>query len=286
MSALTLPVLSQGSSLARYLDEIKKFPMLSEKDEHDLAVSWLDKNDIKAAQKLVTSHLRLVAKIAMQFKGYGLPLADIISEGNIGLMIAVKKFDPYKGFRLATYAMWWIKATIQDYVLKSWSIVKMGTSAAHKKLFFNLKKIKNKLFQLHQGQIPANEVELIANELDVSQEDVREMNGRFNNYESSLNTAAYQDGDVELIDTIAEEENNQEMVLLEAQEKHYQQKKFAKAFALLNEREQHVIQERKLKDKPTTLETLSKKYGVSNERIRQIEERAMEKLQKAVANEA
>lgn len=286
MTALTLPVLSQESSLTRYLDEIKRFPMLSEQEEHDLAISWLDKTDIKAAQKLVTSHLRLVAKIAMQFRGYGLPMADIISEGNIGLMIAVKKFDPYKGFRLATYAMWWIKATIQDYILKSWSIVKIGTSAAHKKLFFNLRKIKNKLFQVHKGQVPANEVELIANELEVSQGDVREMNDRLSNYEGSLNTNVYQDGDVELIDTIAEDEDSHEVMLLESQEKDYRQKKFEKAFALLNEREQNVIQERKLKEKPTTLEILSKRYGVSNERIRQIEERAMEKLQQAVANEA
>lgn len=284
MTALTLPALSQESSLARYLDEVKKFPMLSEQEEHRLAVSWFEKSDIQAAQKLVTSHLRLVAKIAMQFRGYGLPLSDVISEGNVGLMIAVKKFDPYKGFRLATYAIWWIKATIQDYILKSWSIVKMGTSAAHKKLFFNLRKIKNRLFQIHQGQVPANEVELIANELDVSQEDVKEMNDRFSNYEGSLNSLLHTDGDIELIDTIAEETNDQEAALLETQEQNYKQRKFQNAFVLLSEREQNIIQERRLKEKPTTLETLSKQYGISTERVRQIEEKAMEKLQKAVAN--
>lgn len=280
--ALALPTVSQEVSLTRYLTEIKRFPILSDKEENDLAVRWFDKADLKAAQQLVTSHLRLVAKIAFQFKGYGLSMADIISEGNIGLMTAVKKFDPYKGFKLATYATWWIKATIQDYILKSWSIVKIGSSAAHKKLFFNLKKIKSKLLHLHEGQVPINEIELIAKELDVRKEDVAEMNNRLNPYGDSLNVTMYDNEQEELMDTIVEERDNQEVMLLEAQEEDYKRRKFKKAFALLAERERNIIQERKLKEKPTTLEVLSQKYKVSTERIRQIEENAMKKLKEKV----
>lgn len=278
-----LPALTQESGLIAYLDKIKKFPMLSEKEESDLAIKWFQEGDVKSAQVLVTSHLRLVAKIAAQFKGYGLPMVDLIQEGNIGLMIAVKKFDPFKGYRLSTYAMWWIKATIQDYVLKSWSMVKMGTSAVQKKLFFNLRKIKNKLFQLNQGRIPANETEIIAKELDVSKEDVVEMNDRFTQFESSLNDYTNDEGSVEILDTIASPDNHEETIL-ESQDLDYKRGKFIKAFAQLNEREQDIIQKRKLTEKPYTLDVLSKTYGISTERVRQIEERALEKLKSMVAN--
>jgi RNA polymerase sigma-32 factor len=283
MSYANLPVLSQESGLIAYLDKIKKFPMLSEKEEQDLAMKWFKEGDVASAQTLVTSHLRLVAKIASQFKGYGLPMVDLISEGNIGLMIAVKKFDPFKGYRLSTYAMWWIKATIQDYVLKSWSMVKMGTSSVQKKLFFNLRKIKNKLFQLNQGRIPVNETELIAQELEVSKEDVAEMNDRFTQFESSLNDYTNDEGSVEVLDTIASPDNHED-ALMETQELDYQRQKFSQAFAKLNEREQDIIQKRKLTEKPYTLDVLSKTYGISTERVRQIEERALEKLKQMVMN--
>lgn len=283
MNKIRLPVLAQDASLVRYLNEIRKFPMLSEEEEHSLAMKWYTEQDLQAAQKLVTSHLRLVAKIAMQYKGYGLPMNDIISEGTVGLMIAVKKYDPYKGYRLATYAMWWIKATIQDYVLKSWSMVKMGTSAAHKKLFFNLKKIRNRLTQLNQGRLPSDEADIIAKELNVPKSDVVEMSNRFNHYETSLNDNAYSDEGAEVLDTIAEPSDNQEVLLLESGEMEYKKKKLAQAMATLNDREQEIIRERKLKESPTTLEVLSKRFKVSNERIRQIEEKAMQKLQAAVA---
>lgn len=279
--ATNLPALSQESELSAYLNKIKSFPMLSEKEEQELTMKWFKEEDIKAAQTLVTSHLRLVAKIATQFKGYGLPMADLISEGNIGLMTAVKKFDPFKGYRLATYAMWWIKATMQDYILKSWSMVKMGTSSVQKKLFFNLKKVKNKLFQLNQGRIPVNETELIAAELEVSKEDVAEMNDRFNQFGSSLNDYTNDEDSIEILDTIASPDNHED-TFIEAQALDYQRQKFNKAFAQLTTREQDIIQKRKLTEKPYTLDVLSKIYGISNERIRQIEERALEKLKKMV----
>lgn len=282
MKNINLPILSSESGLVRYLNEIRKFPMLTEKEEHDLAMRWYENNDIEAAQKLVTSHMRLVAKLAMQYKGYGLPMMDMISEGNIGLMVAVKKFDPNRGFRLSTYALWWIKAYIQDYILKSWSMVKIGTSAAHKKLFFNLRKIKSKILQANHGQIPYNEAELIAKELDVSKEDVIDMNDRFNDHDSSLNNTMYDDETHELIDLVAEESDNQEVVILEEQDTKYKMNKFNAALATLNEREQDIIRQRKLQDSPTTLDVLSKKYAISTERVRQIEERAMEKLKIAV----
>jgi RNA polymerase sigma-32 factor len=280
-NTIKYPIITQEASLTRYLEEIRKFPMLTEEEEKHLALEWYEKQDILAAQKLVTSHLRLVAKIAMQYRGYGLPVNDIISEGTLGLMTAVKKYDPHKGYRLATYAMWWIKANIQDYVLKSWSMVKMGTSAAHKKLFFNLRKIKNRLLHMNEGRAPANEVDLIAKELNVSKEDASDMNDRFTHYEASLNDHAYDEDSVEIIDTIAEPSDDQEVLLLESQELDYKKKKMHAAMLTLNEREQEIIRERRLKDTPTTLEVLSKKFNVSNERIRQIEERALQKLQQA-----
>lgn len=283
---INLPILSQDAGLVRYLEEIKKFPVLTETEENELALKWYNDGDIEAAQKLVTSHLRLVAKIAMQYRGYGLPMIDVISEGNIGLMTAVKKFDPRMGNRLSTYAMWWIKATIQDYVLKSWSMVKMGTSAAHKKLFFNLRKIKNKLFQANNGRVPANEIELIAKELDVSKEDVADMNARFTTHEASLNDQAYGDDEVEVIDTIAEPSESHEIQIIENDDFNYKKQKFANAMLTLNERERDIIQSRRLLDKPAKLEELSVKYGISAERVRQIEDRAFQKLKQAVQEEA
>jgi RNA polymerase sigma-32 factor len=279
-----LPVISQEAGLLRYLEEVKKFPVLTEKEEHDLAIKWYEQGDVEAAQKLVTSHLRLVVKMAMQFRGYGLPVVDIISEGNIGLMTAVKKFDPHKGYRLATYAMWWIKAQIQDYILKSWSLVKMGTSAAHKKLFFNLRKVKNKILHANKGQIPYNEIDLIANELELPKEDVAEMNERFTHHESSLNEHAYSDNeDTEVIDLIAEPSESHENSILEEQDLQYKRSRFYEALQTLNDREREIFLARRMSDPVIKLEELSKKYGVSNERIRQIEERSFQKIQEFVS---
>lgn len=284
MKNLNLPILSPEGGLLRYLDEIQKFPMLSEQEEHNLAIEWADNKDIQAANLLVTSHLRLVAKIAQKYRGYGLPMMDVIAEGNVGLMIAVKKFEPSKGYRLTTYAIWWIKATIQEYILKSWSIVKMGTSAAHKKLFFNLRKIQNKLYHANNGSAPSNEVDIIANELNVSKDDVREMSQRFSSFEQSLNAPLYDNDDEgEVIELVAEPSESPETMALENNDYQYKKVRFDNAMLLLNDRERDVISERKLKEQPTTLDTLSKKYGISTERIRQIEERAMQKLSDAVA---
>jgi len=285
MSNIMLPAISQESGLSRYLEEIKKFPMLSEEEEKDLAHKWHDEKDVLAAQKLVTSHLRLVAKIAQQFKGYGLPVADMISEGNVGLMIAVKKFNPNKGFRLATYAMWWIRATIQDYVLKSWSMVKIGTSAAQKKLFFNLKKIKNKLVNLHNGSVPANSNDIIATELGLSVSEVNEMDMRMNGGDVYLNSRSTNDEDSgEIIDVIVSPEPSHELTILDAQESNYKKAKLKNALLTLNQREQEIIQERRLSENPTTLKVLGNRYGVSSERIRQIEEKALKKLTAEVNN--
>jgi len=284
MSSISLPVLSQDAGLSRYLDEIKKFPMLSAQEEQDLAQKWHQEKDLEAAQKLVTSHLRLVAKIAQQFRGYGLPMTDMISEGNVGLMIAVKKFDPNKGFRLATYAMWWIRATIQDYILKSWSMVKIGTSAAHKKLFFNLRKMKNRLFNIHNGQIPANANDIIAKDLDLSKEEVSEMDMRMSGGDIYLNSHTSSDDDSgEIIDVIASPGESHEVTILENQEYNYKKDKFNQALQKLTQREQEILFERRLKDDPTTLEVLGARYGVSSERIRQIEEKAIKRLQEEVS---
>lgn len=283
---ISLPILSQDASLVRYLDEIKKFPLLSAEEEFTLASRWKNYQDVEAAQKLVTSHLRYVAKIAMQFRGYGLPMTDIIAEGNIGLMIAVKKFDPDKGFRLSTYSMWWIKATIQDYILKSWSMVKMGTSAAQKKLFFNLRKIRSKLLQANNGAVPADESELIAKELDVSKHDVDDMKARMSGADTSLNAYVHdEDGSDEVIDTVAAPVESHEMTILEQNDYDYKKKKFENAMRLLNEREQEVIYQRRLKEIPETLESIGQRLGVSSERIRQIEEKALQKLRQAVTND-
>jgi RNA polymerase sigma-32 factor len=286
MTSIALPILSQDAGLARYLDEIKKVPMLSEQEEKDLARKWHEEKDLESAQKLVTSHLRLVAKIAQQFKGYGLPMTDMISEGNVGLMIAVKKFNPNKGFRLATYAMWWIRATIQDYVLKSWSMVKIGTSSAQKKLFFNLKKIKSRLYNMNEGRLPANVNEVIADELNLSPNDVRDMDMRMSGGDIYLNshTSNSDDDGGEVIDVIASPDESHEISILDNQEYDFRKRKFTKAFSTLNPREQEVIEARRLSEKPETLEVLGARYGVSSERIRQIEEKALEKLTKAVGN--
>jgi len=283
MKSYNVPMLTQDAGFARYLEEIKQFPILTEVEELALARSWYYDQDVIAAQKLVTSHLRLVAKLAQQYKGYGLSMTDIISEGNVGLMIAVKKFDPNKGFRLATYAMWWIKAMIQDYILKSWSLVKIGTSATHKKLFFNLRKIKNKLTQANNGRPPFNEIELIAKELEVPQADVREMNERFTLQESSLNEYVNEDGGDELINTITDNtDGTHEDAIFEAQEYNIKRNRFNNALEKLNERERDILSKRKLSETPETLESLSKKYLVSTERIRQIEEQAINKVKKLV----
>lgn len=283
---ISLPILSQDASLVRYLDEIKKFPLLSAEEEFTLASRWKNYQDVEAAQKLVTSHLRYVAKIAMQFRGYGLPMTDIIAEGNIGLMIAVKKFDPDKGFRLSTYSMWWIKATIQDYILKSWSMVKIGTSAAQKKLFFNLRKIRSKLLHVNKGVIPVDESELIAKELDVSKHDVDDMKARMSGADTSLNAYVHdEDSGDEVIDTIAAPVESHELTILEQNDYDYKKKKFENAMRLLNEREQEVIYQRRLKEIPETLESIGQRLGVSSERVRQIEEKALQKLRQAVTHE-
>jgi RNA polymerase sigma-32 factor len=285
MSKIQFPALTQDFSLIKYLEDIKKFPILTENEEVELALSWCRDGDVKAAQKLVTSHLRLVAKIAMQYRGYGLSMADIISEGNIGLMTAVKKFDPALGHRLATYAMWWIKSNIHDYILKSWSLIKMSTSATQKKLFFNLKKVKNKLLHLNKGQIPVNEIDLISKELEISKKNVIEMNDRFCNREISLNNYSYEDSDEEIIDSIAETSDNQEVSLIKRNDYNYKKKKFINALKVLNKRERSIFCSRRLLDKPIKLEELSKEYGVSGERIRQIEDRAFKKIKAAVLAE-
>jgi RNA polymerase sigma-32 factor len=278
---ISVPVVSSEYGLNRYLHDIKKYPMLSEEEEHRLAVLFHKEGDVQAAQTLVTSHLRFVANIAMKYKGYGLPIMDIIAEGNIGLMHAVKKFDPNMGFRLSTYSMWWIRASIQDYILKSWSLVKIGTSATHKKLFFNLRKIKNKLLNIHGRDDIANDAERIAAELNVSAEEVISMDAKMQsagNY--TLNDRAYGDEGsyVEQIDLIQEPDDNQETLVLENDEAKRRSAMLKEAMHYLNEREQDIITQRMLQDKPTTLEDLSQKYGVSRERIRQIENKALNKL--------
>ena len=281
---MNLSLVSPDNNLGRYLDHIKKFPMLDASEEYILAKDWLDKQDTKAAHKLVTSHLRLVAKIAMGYRGYGLPIADLIAEGNIGMMHAVKKFDPEKGFRLATYAMWWIKAAIQEFVLKSWSQVKIGTTASQKKLFFNLRKIKSKINALEEGDLSPKQVNYIAKTLNVSEKDVMSMNRRMLGGDHSLNSQiSRQDGeDAEWQDMLSDERDNQETEFINYQEKNIKNKMMIEALEHLKPREKDIIIKRRLIDNPKTLEDLSQDYKVSRERIRQIETRAFEKLQEAV----
>ena len=280
----SLSLLSPDNNLARYLEHIKKFPMLEAEEEYTLAKDWLEKNDTKAAHKLVTSHLRLVAKIAMGYRGYGLPVADLIAEGNIGMMHAVKKFDPEKGFRLATYAMWWIKAAIQEFVLRSWSQVKIGTTASQKKLFFNLRKIKGKINALEDGDLSNKQVSYIAESLDVSEDDVVSMNRRMLGGDHSLNSrVSRHDGEeAEWQDMLADNRENQEIEYENFQEKNIRNKMMQEALNLLKPREKDIIIKRRLIEPPKTLEDLSQEYKVSRERVRQIESRAFEKLQEAM----
>jgi len=284
LDSTSVSLLSPDNNLGRYLDHIKKFPMLDADEEYVLAKDWLDKQDTKAAHKLVTSHLRLVAKIAMGYRGYGLPVADLIAEGNIGMMHAVKKFDPEKGFRLATYAMWWIKAAIQEFVLKSWSQVKIGTTASQKKLFFNLRKIKGKINALEDGDLSPNQVNHIAKTLDVSEDDVISMNRRMLGGDHSLNAQINRnDGEeAEWQDMLSDERDNQETQFVNNQEKNIRNKMMVEALEHLKLREKDIIIKRRLIDTPKTLEELSQEYKVSRERVRQIETRAFEKLQEAM----
>ena len=284
--ASNLPSIEVEGSLSSYLRQIKKFPMLSAEEEYMLAKSWKDRGDLKSAQKLVTSHLRLVAKIAMGYRGYGLPVSEMVSEGNIGLMQAVKKFEPEKGFRLATYAMWWIKASIQEYILRSWSLVKMGTTAAQKKLFFNLKKIKNQLSANNAGDLKTEHVEEISKRLNVKKEEVVSMNRRLLGKEKSLNDPIKGEDGTEWQDWIVDNKTDQELKLSHEQEFSQKKKLMDNSMSILNPREKEILTARRLSDDVATLEELSKKYKVSRERIRQIETRAFEKLQKAMLNAA
>ena len=278
-----LPTPTTGG-LSIYLSQIKKFPMLDAEEEYMLAKNWRERGNIKSAHKLVTSHLRLVAKIAMGYRGYGLPVNELIAEGNIGLMQAVKKFDPDKGFRLATYAMWWIKAAIQEYVLRSWSLVKMGTTTAQKKLFFNLKKLKKQIAPNQEGDLKESQVKEISKRLAVDSDEVVNMNRRMMGQEKSLNDPIKKGETDEWQDWLVDEKLDQELIISQRQE--YDDKKdlLYKSFNILNDREKEIIQERRLSENPKTLDELSKKYKISRERIRQIETRAFEKLQKAMLN--
>jgi len=281
-----LPSASIEGSLSRYLTQIKKFPILSAEEEYMLAKSWREMGNIKSAQKLVTSHLRLVAKIAMGYRGYGLPVSEMVSEGNIGLMQAVKKFEPEKGFRLATYAMWWIKASIQEYILRSWSLVKMGTTTAQKKLFFNLKKIKNQLSPNNTGDLHIEHVDEISKRLNVKKEEVVSMNRRLLGKEKSLNDPIKDEYGGEWQDWLVDDKIDQELKLSHEQEFNQRKKLMNNSMNILNPREKEILTARRLSEDVITLEDLSKKYKLSRERIRQIETKAFEKLQKAMLNAA
>ncbi len=284
-TAYNLPNLSGDGGLSSYLVRIKKFPMLEAEEEYMLAKSWKDRGSLKSAEKLVTSHLRLVAKIAMGYRGYGLPVSELVSEGNVGLMRAVKKFDPEKGFRLATYAMWWIKASIQEYILRSWSLVKIGTTTAQKKLFFNLRKLKNQIAPRSEGDLRKEHVNEIADRLNVSNEEVVSMNRRLSGQEKSLNNLVGEDGD-EWQDWLSDKSMDQELKTSQNQEFKQRQNLFEESIHILNDREKEILYARRLSDKPTTLDELSKKYKISRERIRQIENKAFDKLQKCMLNAA
>ena len=281
---MNLPVLSGDIGLKNYLEEIKKFPMLSAEEEYTLANRWQVHKDTNAAHQLVTSHLRLVAKIAMGYKGYGLPITDIISEGNIGLMQAAQKFDPEKGFRLTTYAMWWIKAAMQEYILRSWSLVKIGTTAVQKKLFFNLRSAKNRIQAYEEGDLKQENLEKISNQLNVPEKEVINMNRRLSGGDPSLNASIKTDGEQtgEWQDWLESDEPNQEETYSEREEENLRKEMINESLQVLNERELDIIQTRKLSDTPTTLEDLSEKYNISRERIRQIEVRALEKVKEAL----
>jgi len=282
VATFSLPTLSPEAGLAHYLREIRKFPVLEPGEEYMLAKRWREHGDVEAAHQLVTSHLRLVAKIAMGYRGYGLPVGDLISEGNVGLMHAVKRFEPERGFRLATYAMWWIRASIQEYILHSWSLVKIGTTAAQKKLFFNLRRLKGEVRALEEGDLTPEQAEAIARRLDVAETDVVEMNRRLAARDQSLNAPLKEEGEGEWQDWLEERAPSQESALLESRESAHRRRLLAGALGKLNERERHILIERRLTDEPKTLEELSQDYGISRERVRQIEVRAFEKLQKAM----
>jgi RNA polymerase sigma-32 factor len=280
---MRLPVLSSEGNLSIYLQEIKKFPILTAEEEYMLAKRYKESGDTEAAHKLVTSHLRLVAKIAMGYRGYGLPVTDLISEGNVGIMQAVKKFDPERGFRLATYAMWWIRAQIQEYVLHSWSLVKIGTTAAQKKLFFNLRKLKNQLSSIDTGNLSPENAREIASRLNVKEAEVLDMDNRLFSGDQSLNVQVGEEGDTEWQDMLVDSNDTQDNILANSNELSFRKKIFEQALEVLNDREKEIISLRKLKDKPVKLEELSKKFNISRERVRQIEEKAFEKLQKQVS---
>ena len=280
---MQLPILSSEGNLSIYLQEIKKFPILTAEEEYMLAKRYKEHGDTEAAHKLVTSHLRLVAKIAMGYRGYGLPVTDLISEGNVGIMQAVKKFDPERGFRLATYAMWWIRAQIQEYVLHSWSLVKIGTTAAQKKLFFNLKKLKNQLSSIDSGNLSPENAREIASRLNVKEAEVLDMDNRLFSGDQSLNVQVGEEGDTEWQDMLVDSNDTQDNILANSNELSFRKKIFEQALEVLNDREKEIITLRKLKDKPVKLEELSKKFNISRERVRQIEEKAFEKLQKQVS---
>jgi RNA polymerase sigma-32 factor len=281
---VALPILTAESGLTRYLKEIRRFPMLEPQNEYMLAKRWREHGDRDAAHKLVTSHLRLVAKIAMGYRGYGLPVSEVISEGNVGLMQAVKRFEPEKGFRLATYAMWWIKAAIQEYILRSWSLVKMGTTANQKKLFFNLRKAQSKISALEEGDLRPDQVKLIAKRLGVTERDVVDMNRRLGG-DVSLNAPIREDGDSgEWQDWLVDDVSDQETRLAESEESDNRRKALGDALSVLNDRERRIFEARRLADDPITLEDLAAEFGVSRERVRQIEVRAFQKVQRAVKN--
>ena len=279
--AASLPIIAGESGLARYLQEIKRFPMLEPQEEYMLAKRWREHNDRQAAHKLVTSHLRLVAKIAMGYRGYGLPIGEVISEGNVGLMQAVKRFEPDKGFKLATYAMWWIRASIQEYILRSWSLVKMGTTASQKKLFFNLRKAKSRISALDEGDLRDEQVESISKRLGVAKQDVIDMNRRLGG-DASLNAPLREDGEGEWQDWLVDESPDQESQLSDREESGARHEALRAALSVLNPRERRIFEARRLAEEPITLEELSAEFGVSRERVRQIEVRAFEKVQEAV----
>ena len=279
--AAALPMISGESGLSRYLNEIRKFPMLQPEQEYMLAKRWKEHEDPDAAHQLVTSHLRLVAKIAMGYRGYGLPIGEVVSEGNVGLMQAVKRFEPDKGFRLATYAMWWIRASIQEYILRSWSLVKMGTTASQKKLFFNLRKAKSQISALEEGDLRPDQVDIIATRLGVSKQDVIDMNRRMSG-DASLNAPLREEGEGEWQDWLVDDSLSQERVLADREEKDNRLGALHGALSVLNERERRIFEARRLSDDPITLEDLSDEFDISRERVRQIEVRAFEKVQAAV----
>ena len=286
MATSRLPTLSTEGGLARYLQEIRRFPMLTQKEEFTLAKQWTEQGDVEAAHKLVTSHLRLVAKIAMGYRGYGLPVGELISEGNIGMMQAVKRFDPDRGFRLATYAMWWIRAAIQEYILHSWSLVKIGTTAAQKKLFFNLRKIKGQIKAFEDGDLAQETVTEIARRLDVPEHEVVNMNRRLAAPDHSLNAPLRIDGDGEWQDWLEDTTPNQETELAASEELSLRRQMLKTAMANLNDRERHILSQRRLTEEPMTLEELSQIYKISRERVRQIEVRAFEKVQEVMNKQA